>query len=524
VSSGRRRAGRIAALALPLAICLPLVPAAHAQDVPSVSVRPADTGADDPNGGQWFALELEPGETGSATARILNPAGVAQRVVLYTRDLTFSEEGTPNVREGEQQGLGSWGTAPQTLLLGPGESVLHTVSVTAPADADPGDHVGVLVAETSNRQDGQSVVRRIATRFYVTLPGAATRAMSIGDVDQQVDSRWFPQQVSTEVTLDNVGRVRLRPTVRVGDDIARGAQTLMSQSSERYQATTGVPWYGGVLRMPVQAVDDTGLARSVDQRLIVVPWGLLLGLAGAGLVVWRLRGWWRRRSSRLDSLHSDVRRLERLLAQTLTAAARPSEDVSGLAEEARAQDQVHELLVAAKRAERAGAYDSLGRLALALHAVQGPALPVLVDALPHQSEADLPEVQAAILSYDPDLVARQLQARGLSPELLGESPADVTEEQRPAQEPTPAAPPAGAASQTAAGKKAPGKKAAPRSSTTQTPAAKKAGTRTAATKGAGSTSTANTSTAPAGKAAAGRPAVPAQRVARPAGAPAPRRR
>jgi hypothetical protein len=520
VSSGRRWAGRIAALALPLAICLPLVPAAHAQNVPSVSVRPADTGAGDPNGGQWFALELEPGETGRTTARILNPAGVAQRVVLYTRDLTFSEEGTPNVREGEQQGLGSWGTAPQTLLLGPGESVLHTVTVTAPADADPGDHVGVLVAETSNRQDGQSVVRRIATRFYVTLPGAATRAMSIGDVDQQVDSPWFPKQVSTEVTLDNVGRVRLRPTVRVGDDIARGAQTLMSQSSERYQATTDVPWYGGVLRTPVQAIDDTGLARSVDQRLIVVPWGLLLALAAAGLVAWRLGGWWRRRSSRLDSLHSDVRRLERLLAQTLTATARPSEDVSGLAEQARAQDQVHELLVAAKRAERAGAYDSLGRLALALHAVQGPALPVLVDALPHQSEADLPEVRAAILSYDPDLVARQLQARGLSPELLGESPAGGTEEPRPMQEPAPAAPPARAVRQTAAAKRAAGNKDAPRSSTPKSPAAKKAGTGTAASKGTARTSTSTTS---AGKTAAERPAVPAQRLARPAGAPAPRR-
>src|SRR3982751_5780469 len=65
--------------------------------IPSVGVAPVGTSPNDPNGGQWFVMNLTPGETGQAQARIANPADVPQKVTLSLADLDFSEDGTPSV-------------------------------------------------------------------------------------------------------------------------------------------------------------------------------------------------------------------------------------------------------------------------------------------------------------------------------------------------------------------------------------------------------------------------------------------
>ena len=62
---------------------------------------------DSPNGGQWFAVEAERGQTIDVVARVANPADVPQTVNLYLADLTFNDDqpavGEPNA------GVGAWG-------------------------------------------------------------------------------------------------------------------------------------------------------------------------------------------------------------------------------------------------------------------------------------------------------------------------------------------------------------------------------------------------------------------------------
>lgn len=491
IPAARRGTRLLACASLALGLLAVGAPAASAAaatdtDIPSVSVAPAQAQPDDPNGGQWFVLELEPGESGSTLAKITNPAGIPQRVVLYVRDLAFTDEGTPFVREGEQEDVGSWSDArPTTLTLGPRQTVMSEVKITAPADADPGDHVGVLVAETSNRQEGFDVVRRVATRLYVTLPGAATREMAIEAVTPRADSRWFPGRVTTEVTLANTGRVRLRPTVLVAGEPARGSQVLLSRSVEQYTATRDIPWYGGIVGLQVQATDDSGLSRTLDKKMVVVPWGVLLFALAAVLLAWRLRHWWQHRSTRMDSLQADLRRLERLLAAQALAGTKlpvladlepgPADDDE--AHDSREGERVADLLVAVKRAQRAGAHDSLARLALELHSLGGPALPVLLDALESVPEERRAAVLAAVGTYDGQAVAGELQARGLSPDLLVGVPVTVTgtppavPEQAPAPEPTPRSRPAPAVKVPAA--KAPAAKVpAAKAPAAKTPVAK----------------------------------------------------
>lgn len=393
---------------------VPALPAqaAPADDVPSVSVIPAERKPGDPNGGQWFVLSLDRGGKGTVLAKVTNTAQVAQRVQLYTRDLAFTDEGTPFVREGEQQDVGSWSTVQrQSLLLGPGESTLQPIEITAPEDAAPGDHLGVLVAETVGRQEGYEVVRRVATRLYVTVPGGASRAFTITRATPKTDSFWFPDRITTDVTLTNVGRVRLHPTVRVGKHTASGPTLLMSQSSERYTATQPVPWYGGLATLRVNAVEDTGLTRSVTKRVLVIPWGLLVLVVATALVAWRVLRWWRHRVTQLAALHTNVRRLERMItslqAPTAVEHARLDDD-----------DVVHTLLLSIKRAQRSGSHEALARLALALHEAEGPALPVLVEALPDAPDDRRSALLNAIASYDAEAVASQVSTHGVPADLL----------------------------------------------------------------------------------------------------------
>src|SRR5438309_11424571 len=76
--------------------------------IPSVGVTPVGTSPDDPNGGQWFVMNLTPGETGRAEARIANPADVPQKVTITLADLDFSEDGTPSISS-RSKDVGTWG-------------------------------------------------------------------------------------------------------------------------------------------------------------------------------------------------------------------------------------------------------------------------------------------------------------------------------------------------------------------------------------------------------------------------------
>ena len=233
---GRRTAAAFVAAAV-VGVLMPMT-VAHAGDgvgdVPSVAVQPADPAKDDPNGGQWFLLTLAPGQSGTVRAKVSNPARVVQTVTFALRDLTFADDGTPSISSGgTQQDVGSWGGPGQkSFELAPLHSVVVPFSVKVPSDAEPGDHVGAVVAITANTQGKFRVVRQVATRFYVTVPGEAVRAYSILSVTPHKNSGFWPSSVNTEVVLRNDGRTRIRPRVTIGGKKADGSRLLLSRSVE----------------------------------------------------------------------------------------------------------------------------------------------------------------------------------------------------------------------------------------------------------------------------------------------------
>lgn len=394
------------------------LPVAWAQsDIPSVGVVPTESRPDDPNRGQWFVFELAPGQTGTTRARITNPADVPQRVKLYFADLVFAADGTPSIREGEQQEVGLWGrfAVPEALVPAKGEVIAEFSVTPDPRTADPGDHVGVVVAESEPQGAGAvKIVKRVATRLYVTVPGDAIRAFEIEKVARKLDSRWFPGQASATVFLRNTGRVRLRPAVTLNGAVAQGPSLLLSASVEQYLAGVRVPWYGGPVRLNVQAVTEDGQIRRVSVSMFVIPWGLLIVLALLSTAAAIGVRWWRRRRSRVARLQADIRRLEQLIVQRPGVPVTVTAGDGGPGDEG--PDEAGALLAAMKRARRTESWPAFSRLVLALHDARGDALDELLEAIEKGPRSDA--LTEAALSYGDEALSAHPRLGRLPPEVV----------------------------------------------------------------------------------------------------------
>jgi hypothetical protein len=335
--------------------------------ITSVGVTPVGTNPDDPNGGQWFYGAPKPTQDGyepvHLTARIANPAAVPQTIRLYLADVDFTDKGAPNLKLDSAQDVGAWGGfEPSTLTVQPKTDVTVPFTVTAPKDAEPGDHIGAVVAESLPEKpaDGNllALVKRVAVRLYITIPGEATPNFVIQKIDVQPDSSFFPREATVKVMLRNTGRVRVAPTVTIGGKEAKGSSLLLSRSVEPYVVTTKVPIYGGPQRYKVEvgtrlpSSNLQGPFRQASVSRFYIPWVLLIALVLLAAFVLLVRRWLRRRGGKYAEMRADMKRIERLLAEQRAGGAIDTRD----------DDPEVAIKAAIKRAGRAGDKDSEEKL------------------------------------------------------------------------------------------------------------------------------------------------------------------
>lgn len=417
----RRYAQAAAAIIAAAALLLPGPLAAQdPEGIPSVGVIPAEVDPDDPNGGQWFLMNVTQGANGVGRAKISNPAEVPQTVRLYLRDLTFADDGTPTMNEGTQTDVGTWGAFRNPEITIPARrEVIAEFVVAVPQDAEPGDHVGVVVAETIatglESVDGDSgaqfqISRRVATRLYVTVPGDATKSFEIVEVETSLDSGLFPSSALVTVRMRNDGRVRLSPDVAIGGVAADGPDPFMSDSVEEWSAIVSVPWYGGPVSIPIEASVEGGLVRRTSATKFVIPWGLLIGLALATAIGWRVRHWWRNRGSKQAELKADIARLERLITKQ---AGGESVEEAVATPATPAGDEVTALNAALARARRASDDAALARGALALHLTTEDALDTLLEALGEHEGKHVGALVDAVATYGADAIASNRRTASL---------------------------------------------------------------------------------------------------------------
>lgn len=371
-------------------------------DQAGVGIQPLDTKPTDPNGGQWFFRQGAPGETLQFRARLVNLATVERTVKLYLADLNFSADGTPQIpRPGEpSRDIGTWGGDVRSYTLEPNAAEVVTFSVTVPASADPGDHVGVVVVENPPQQTpGQAfnIVKRVSTRLYVTVPGDARPALEIESIKVDPDSSFFPREATVRVTLRNTGTIGLRPTVTVNGEKAAGPDAILTKSIENFVVTKKVPVWGGPQSYRIDVTSLVGLTTTqnrigpVEQVRVsrfFFPWVLLIALVAMAGLFFLTRRWLRNRAGKYAAIRADMKRIERLLAEQRSGV--DNDD---------AEDPELAIKAAIKRAGRAGDKDAEDKLKekLAEHRADkapvaaapepDPAPPAPVAAAPATSEA-----------------------------------------------------------------------------------------------------------------------------------------
>ncbi|HVE93129.1 MAG TPA: hypothetical protein VNE62_12650 [Actinomycetota bacterium] len=318
---------RIAAFMAIPALVAGMASVSWGQPGATVGVQPVGTRPEGPHqGGWWFSTITPGGPSVKFEARLTNGESADRTVRLYLSEYDFLDDGTPVLAE-RPKDVGTWGSVEKPEVSVPAKrSIVVSFTVAAPAGAEPGDHVGAFVAENlPDRGSGQAVgqILRVATRFYLTVPGDARAAVSVEKVIVRPDSILFPRRVVVIASVRNTGRVRLDAAVSVAGRRAAGATTLLSQSAEDYRVQRPVPLWGGRVREQVRVttrrLTGPGPSSSATASAFLFPWHLL----GALLLVLGLATVAASRKRRYQRLRQDVARLERQLSEREADAGRP---------------------------------------------------------------------------------------------------------------------------------------------------------------------------------------------------------
>lgn len=191
------------------------------------SIEPLHVGDEKPR--LDFALTGKAGETLTTTARITNSSDQPVPLRLYVADAFNTDTGSIEVRQPDDPAadVAGWTALDHDRLeLEVGQHVDVAVTVTIPADAKPGDHVGGIAAAldgaiTSSDGHRLEIERRVRTLLTVRVAGPVQPRLAIEDLQLRVDPARSPLHhswVSVSYVVRNTGNVRLGATQEVAAD------------------------------------------------------------------------------------------------------------------------------------------------------------------------------------------------------------------------------------------------------------------------------------------------------------------
>lgn len=333
------------------ALALVVPSAALAQREPSFALKALGAGERG-----FFVLDGQPGQVLSGRVLVVNAGRAAGTARLDVVDATTGAT-TGAVYEtvdSPKEGVGAWLQLDRDLVtLAAGGSATVGFTVTVPADARPGDHLGGIVAAPAQAPDAAGgdaadrsfrvdVVNQAVLAVHVMLPGAARSLLRVTDIRPGGGTGY--QTLLLDLTNSGERMVRGSGRVRVVDaggnpvgDQRFTIDTFLPRTSVEfplvvrgralrpgdYRATVELDWgadrsseelgFTVSLRNIEQAFGPEGVARLEEEQrdgggLPVVPilvGGLLALLALAAL--WRMRGKTRRLEAALAARAAEER-------------------------------------------------------------------------------------------------------------------------------------------------------------------------------------------------------------------------
>ncbi|WP_405613632.1 WxL protein peptidoglycan domain-containing protein [Streptomyces sp. NBC_00076] len=265
---------------------------ARAADNGSWSVFPASSQiAERP----YFYLSADPGTRLRDKVVVANKTARPLTFRLYAADAyNTARDGGFAVRtqKEKQRGVGAWAKPARTRVTVPAHGkVTVPFTLRVPADAEPGDHPGAVVAldERVDQGDGSvalGVQRAVGARVYLRVGGPVLPAIAVENVRVTHDQPLVPglgdSTATISYTLHNTGNVTLDPKVELR---ARGlfGRTLLARDLARIPAELlpgqrvrlSEPWRGapqldwGDVTLTASAQDTR---ESASASFFALPW------------------------------------------------------------------------------------------------------------------------------------------------------------------------------------------------------------------------------------------------------------
>lgn len=219
---------------------------ARAQEEPRFLVAPG-RGAETAPGGGYFLLEAEPGHTVEQSIGLRNDSEEPIELRLVPVDATTGPLGgvSYGLEQEDRQAVGTWIQLERDkLILAPGASKTIPFSVSIPASAAPGEHVGGISVYVPKEEEGQGptetgaavlVRSRRIVAVQVQLPGGNPAHMVI----RGVEAAARPDGLYLELLLANDGGGLTKGTglVELPDDGLRrefSIDTFLPRTAIRY--------------------------------------------------------------------------------------------------------------------------------------------------------------------------------------------------------------------------------------------------------------------------------------------------
>ncbi len=219
---------------------------AFATDAPW-SVQPADNafGPDRQN----YTYTVAPGEKVDDGLSVVNRGSAALELAVYAADGFTTDSGQLDLRRQgfASTGIGAWvRPGVDHLTIQPGQAAVVPFSLSVPADAAPGDHIGGIV--TSIKSSSSSSEERMGVRIQLRVGGELKPQLTVSDV--KVHPPLVGGNATVTYTLHNTGNATVSarqqaslagPFGRLRATSADVADSPALLPGDQWKATVAVP-------------------------------------------------------------------------------------------------------------------------------------------------------------------------------------------------------------------------------------------------------------------------------------------
>lgn len=321
--------------------------AAHADDAGEITWAVQPSSITGPDGRDAVAHTISPGQAVDDYVGISNLGAEPLTVTVYAMDAMMTADGAFSLPPADQtsRDVGTWvGLAGDgSFTIKPNTRLDIPVRITVPIDAEPGDHVGGIVASvlsqagSADAAPNMAVDRRVGVRVYISVPGQAAPALAVSDVTVSHPvglGLSAPATITYKVT--NSGNVRMGGTARIdaagplgAGAVSGGIQDLpeiLPGASVTLTRTVDDVFAMGLITATV-ALDPQPVADTTSNvagehvasgSAVTIPWPIAIGAALiallAILIVRRSRSL-RRKLAAADAALAEARAREALPAE-----------------------------------------------------------------------------------------------------------------------------------------------------------------------------------------------------------------